>query len=146
MIEKIKSIVREYSGDAIINNPAIPNDKNEQAIETTASSLLDHIKAEAFRGNSNSMLSMLQKNDDPVLNPSVNRISTGVAGDLVKKLGIDNNVANGVVNKIIPAIVSKLRAKANDPNDREFNIYNLLSSSGGGGNVMDSVKNIFGNK
>jgi hypothetical protein len=146
MIDKLKSIVREFSGDAIINNPAIPNDKNENAIETTASSFLEHIKGEALSGNTHSLLDLLKSNDDPALNPSVNRVSTGVATDLVKKLGIDNATALGVVNKIIPPVIKMLRSKANDPGEKDLNLQNLLGSFGKGGNVVDSVLNIFGKK
>ncbi|HLN52173.1 MAG TPA: hypothetical protein VK212_00605 [Lentimicrobium sp.] len=146
MIEEVKSIVREYSDDAIINNPAIPNDKNEKAIETTANSLIEHIKDEARTGNTHALLDILKKNDDPALNPSVNRVSTGVAGDLVKKLGVDNSTAMGVVNKIIPPIIDKIRTKANDPGEKEINLNNFLGSFNRGGNLMDSVKNIFGRK
>jgi len=146
MMDKIKSIVREFSGDAIINNPAVPNDKNEQAIDTTANSLVDHIKAEAMSGNSNHLMDILKKNDDPALNPSVNRVSTGVAGDLVKKLGIDSGSATSIVNRIIPPIINKVRGKVNDPNDKEFDIQNLMSSFGKGGGLTDSVRNMFGSK
>lgn len=144
MIDQIKSIVREYSGDAIINNPVIPNDKNEKAIDTTAASLVEHIKGEASMGNVNSLIDIFRKDDDPALNPSVSRVSTGVAGDLAKKLGIDNAAAMGVVNKIIPPIINEIRSKAKDPNDKEFNVQSLMSSFGKGGNPMDTVKNMFG--
>ncbi|HLO91378.1 MAG TPA: hypothetical protein VK172_09460 [Lentimicrobium sp.] len=146
MIDKIKSIVREFSDEAIIKNPAVPNDKNEQAIDTTANSLVDHIKAEAHSGNANSLIDILQKDDDPVLNPSVSRVSTGVASDLVKKLGIDNGAAQGIVNKIIPPIINKIRAKTNNPNDNDFDLHTMLSSFGKGGGMLDSVKNIFGKR
>lgn len=144
MIDKIKSIVREFSDDAIINNPAVPNDKNEKAIDTTATSLVNHLEAEAKTGNTNSILDLLKKDDDPALNPSVNRVSTGVASDLVKNLGIDNGAATGIVNRMIPSIINKVRDKIKDPGDKDFNIHNLIASFGKGGNMTDSVKNIFG--
>ena len=34
MIDKLINLIREYAGDSIINNPSIPNDKNEVAVET----------------------------------------------------------------------------------------------------------------
>lgn len=144
MMDKIKSIVREFSEDAIVNNPVIPNDKNETAIDTTAASLVEHIKGEASMGNVNSLIDIFRKDDDPALNPSVSRVSTGVAGDLAKKLGIDNAAAMGVVNKIIPPIINEIRSKAKDPNDKEFNVQTLMNSFGKGGNLMNSVKNMFG--
>lgn len=144
MLDKIRSIVREFSDDAIVKNPVVPNDKNDKAIETTAQSLFEHIKGEASTGNVNSVMDLFKKDDDPALNPSVSRISTGVAGDLVKKLGIDNAAALGIVNKIIPSIINRIRSKAKDPNDNEFSIENLMNSFGKGSNLLDSVKNIFG--
>lgn len=145
MIEKVKSIVREFSDDAIINNPAIPNDKNEKAIDTTASSIIEHIKDEARSGNTHALLDILKKNDDPALNPSVSRVSTGVASDLVKKLGLDTSTALGVVSSIIPPIINRIRSTANDPGEKEINFHNFLSSFSRGGNVLDSV-NIFGQR
>ncbi|MGE5317243.1 MAG: hypothetical protein ACM3ME_04550, partial [Chloroflexota bacterium] len=93
-----------------------------------------------------SLIDILQKDDDPVLNPSVSRVSTGVASDLVKKLGIDNGAAQGIVNKIIPPIINKIRAKTNNPNDNDFDLHTMLSSFGKGGGMLDSVKNIFGKR
>lgn len=144
MIDKIRSIVREFSDDAIVKNQVVPNDKIDKAIETTAQSLFDHLKGEANTGNTNSLMDIFKKDDDPALNPSVSRISTGVAGDLVKKLGIDTGAALSIVNKIIPSIINRIRSKAKDPNEKEFSIENLMNSFGKGGNMLDSVKNIFG--
>ncbi len=128
MIERVKSIVREFSGEAIVQNPAIPNDKNEKAINTTATSIIEHIQYEARTGNIHALMDILNKNDDPALNPSVNRVSTGVAGDLAKALGLDKDTATHVVNQIIPPIIEQLRNKSQDLDEKEFTMSNFLSS------------------
>lgn len=145
MLDKVKNIVREYSGDAIINNPSIPNDKNEEAIDTTASSIVNQIKGEATSGNMNSIMDMFKGDNDPESNPGTSKITNGVAGDLAKKLGIDSAAAMGVASKIVPTILNKIRSKSNDPSDKDFDIKDILGSAGQG-NVMDSVKGIFGKK
>lgn len=62
----------------------------------------------------------------------------------MKKLGINSAAAMGIVNKILPGIMSKIRSKSNDPNDNDFNLEDILGSFGkGGGGIMDSIKNIF---
>ncbi len=139
MIERVRSIVREFSGDAIINNPAIPNDKNEKAIDTTAISIIEHIQDEARTGNTHALIDILNKNDDPALNPSVNRVSTGVAGDLVKKLGLDRATALGVVNKIIPPIIKKIRSKSTESDKEEFSVHNFFGSINRADGMLDYV-------
>lgn len=126
MIGKIKLMVREFSEDAIINNPSIPNDKNEIAIETTTWSLMEHFKDEAISGYGRSLLSIFKRNDDPDLNPSVNRVSNRVAMDLAKRLDIDFATASRVVGRIIPSIIIKLRDKIQNPDDHDFDLHDLL--------------------
>lgn len=145
MLDKIKNIVREYSGDAIINNPSVPNEKNEEAIDTTASSIMNQLKGEASSGNMNSVMDMFKGGSDTSSNPATSKISNGVAGDLMKKLGIDNAAAAGIANKIVPNILGKMKSKSDDPNDKDFDIKDILGSFGGG-NLMDSAKNLFGKK
>lgn len=128
MINKIKAMVWEFSQDAIINNTSIPNDKNDIAIETTATSLIEHIHEEAVTCYGRSLLNIFRVDDDPVLNPSVERISNRVASDLAKRLDIDNSAAYGVVTRIIPPIINKIRYKLQDPNDHEFDLHELLHS------------------
>lgn len=120
------AMVREFSEDAIINNESIPNDKNEIAIETTTWSFLVHIRDEANACYGRSFLSIFRKNDDPELNPSVDRISNQVAVDLAKRLDIANESAFSVVRRIIPSIINKIRNQMQDPLDHDFDLNNLL--------------------
>ncbi len=126
MIDKIKAMVREFSDDAIVKNTSIPNDMNDIAIETTAASLIEHIHQEAVIGYGRSLLNLFRVNEDPVLNPSVERISNRVAVDLAKRLDIDNSAAFGVVTRIIPHIVNRIRIKMKNPDDHEFDLNQMM--------------------
>jgi len=128
MIDKIMAMVREFSEDAIINNTLIPNDKNEIAIETTTLSLMEHFKDEASAGYGRSMLSIFKRKDDPELNPSVDRVSNKVAVDLAKRLDIDPASASSVVRRIIPSIINKVRSKIQNPDDHDFEVYDLINA------------------
>ncbi len=126
MIDKIKAMVWEFSEDAIVKNTSIPNDMNDIAIETTAVSLIEHIHEEAVIGYGRSLLKLFRVNEDPELNPSVERISNRVAVDLAKRLDIDNSAAFGVVTRIIPHIVNRIRNKLQNPEDHEFDLNQLM--------------------
>ncbi len=44
MLDQLILLVKEHAGEAIINNPAIPNEKNEAAISETAGGIFDVLK------------------------------------------------------------------------------------------------------
>ena len=44
MLDQLISLVKEYAGDAIITNPAIPNDRNDEAVGLASNSILDGLK------------------------------------------------------------------------------------------------------
>lgn len=146
MIDKITQLVKEYSDDAIVRNPEIPNEKNDMAINETASSLMNQLSGKATSGDPGSIIDLFKKDQDINSNPAVNKITDGVAGDLMKKLGINSATATAIVSKIVPVVLAKMKNKTNDPNDNDFNLDEIIGSFGKGGGLLDSVKNIFGKK
>ena len=44
MLENLINLVRENAGDAIINNPAIPNERNEEAVQDTSNSIVSSLQ------------------------------------------------------------------------------------------------------
>ena len=44
MLDNLRDLVRQSAGDAIINNPAIPNEKNEEVISDASGSILSGLK------------------------------------------------------------------------------------------------------
>lgn len=143
LLDKITKIVQDYSDDAIVKNPAIPNEKNDLAIKETASSLMNQLAGTASAGQGN-LLDLFKEDNDLNTNPTVHKITNGVAGDLAQKLGINSSAASDIVSKIIPVILSKIRSKTNDPNDKDFDISDILGSLGKSGGIMGTIKNIFG--
>jgi len=44
MLENLIDLVKQNAGSAIINNPAIPNEQNDAAINAAGSSIMDGLK------------------------------------------------------------------------------------------------------
>jgi len=132
MFENLLNLVKENAGDAIINNPAIPNEKNDEAINTTTNSIVETLKAQVTSGNLSSITDMFKSGNVNAsgINSSV---QNNVVTDLMKKFGIDNAQASNIASTLLPKVMEQFVSKTNDPNDKSFDFTNIMSSLGGGG-------------
>ena len=151
MFEQLLNLVKEQAGSAIINNPAVPNEKNDAVCETATNSIIDKLKDMVGNGGIESLTNMLSSGSNVASHPAVSNISSGVVGDLMKKFGFDSPVAENIVAQLIPTVISKFTSKTNDPNDDSFNLTDIVSSltggkGGVGGGLLDMVKGFFGSK
>lgn len=149
MFENLLNLVKEHAGDAIVNNPAIPNEKNDAAIETAAGGIMNHLKGLASSGGMAQITNMFN-GGNIASNPEIGKISNNVASELMNKFGISSEQAGGIVQKLIPTVMSGLVTKTNDPNDKSFDLQGIMGSliggnAGGIGGMLNKVKGMFGN-
>lgn len=148
MFENLLDLVKQNAGDAIINNPAIPNEHNDAAIQTAAGGIMDHLKGMVASGGTESISGLLS-GGDLSNNPEVAKISGSVAGSLASKFGISSEQATGVAASLIPMVMGSLVKKTNDPNDKSFDMGSIISAVAGGntggiGGLLNTAKSIFG--
>lgn len=153
MLENLIELIKENAGEAIIDNPAIPNEKNNAAIETAAGALFKALKGTAKTGGVNSIKDLFQEGTDVNSNPVVNKISANVAGELMKKFGLNKGAASGIVAMLIPIVLSKLIKKTNDPKDNSINLDSVIGSLtsgksglGGLGSILGTLKGMLGSR
>lgn len=146
MFEQLLKLVQENAGEAIVRNPAIPNERNDEAIETAAGSIMNNLKGQAGNSGLDSIMDIFKGGGQASSNPMVNNLTSGVAGDLMKKFGLDSGVAGSIVKQIVPVVMDKLKNKANDPNDSSIDIEGIIGSltGKGGGDILGKIKGIFG--
>ena len=148
MFDQLMNLVKQNSGDAIINNPAIPNEQNEEAMSTASGSIMDTLKGMMSGGGAASVLNLFSQNNNDVTNhPVTQNISTNLVSTLMNKFGLDSNKAGGIVSSLIPIVMSKLVSKTNDSNDNSFDIqgiFNSLSGNKTGGMDIGSLVSKFG--
>lgn len=144
MFDNLLSLVKEHAGDAIVNNPAIPNEKNEEAIKTTTNSIVDTLKSQVAGDNLNSLMDMFKGGNANASSVS-SSVQNNVVNDLMKKFGIDNVQASGIAQKLIPTVMEKFVSKTNDPNDKSFDLNSIVSSLGGEGanGILGKITNLF---
>lgn len=147
MLENLTSLVRQFAGDSIINNPAIPNEQNEEAVATASSSIINTLTNAVSNGNL-SGITQLFNAGNPAGSALAQQAQTGVAQQLMAKFGLDQSQADHAAGGMVPDILSQLVSKTNDPNDHSFQLSDILThltgESGSGLNVQDLLSQFTG--
>ncbi len=165
MFDNLLDLVKQHAGDAIINNPAIPDERNDEAVNEASSSIFDGLKNAIGNGNMADIMNMFNNNTSPAETPVAQNIQSGFMQNLMDKFGIDQSQAGGIASTLIPTVLQNLVSKTNDPNDNSFDLQSIISNVGGGnidvqsligkftgqnnnqgngGGIIDTIKGLFG--
>jgi hypothetical protein len=145
MFEQLTQLVNQFGQDAVVNNPAVPNDNNQAVLEEANTSIIDSLKGMVANGNIADLAGLFQGNNAADgSNPAVKQITDKLTGSLGEKFGLSSDAASGVAGSLIPKILGSLIGKAKDPNDSSFNINDIIGAITGGdsqanGGIMDAI-------
>ncbi len=141
MLEQILSLVQENSKEAVVGNPAVPNNLNGDVINSLMGSLVGGFQQEAQGGNIGGLVSLFATQNPSANSLSSNPIVSGIiqqaVGSLIQKFGLNNSIASGIVSSVIPGVIASVIGKLNDPNSG-FDLGSLAGSLLGGGNSNNS--------
>jgi len=165
MLEQLMDLVRQNAGDAVINNPAVPNEHNDAVVAEAGHSIMGGLKDMIAQGNIADVANLFQHTGaDITATPAAQQLQGGFIQNLVSKFGLDQGTAAGVAGNLLPSVLQQLVHKTNDPNDSSFTIQNIVQQLGGGsagdgfdlkglvsrftgadsgGSVLDSIKGVF---
>ncbi len=166
MFENLLDLVKQHAGSAIIDNPAIPNEHNEEAVSMASNSIVDGLKGALAGGNMGDLVNMFSNSG----NAGSSTVTQGIQGNFIQSLmgrfGIDGSAAAGIASSLIPVVMQQFVHKTNDPNDSSFDLQSIVGnlaggktsgidlqgllkqftgggSSSSGGGLMDTVKGLF---
>lgn len=136
MIEQLFNLIKEESQNEIINNPAIPNEFNDQAVGLATESVFSGLQSHLANGGLQDVLGMFAGGQ---AGPSTsNALMGGMTDNFVKgmmsKFGIDSPMAQTIAASVIPMVIGKLVSRTNDPANNGFDINGIIGSLIGGGN------------
>lgn len=132
MIDNLLNLVRENAGDAIFNNPDIPNERNEEAVQETTSSLVSGLQGILAQGGVKDLLGMFNSGGVDNSNPVVQNLSGGLIGNLVNKFGLDSGKAGSLVSSLLPMVLNQLISRTKNPADNGFSLDGLFGQLSGG--------------
>ena len=145
MFDKLMDLVRQNAGDGILNNNAIPNEKNEQAVKGAGSSIIATLQSALAGGKIKDVLGFFKGGGKD--SEIVQEATGNYAKELQQNIGLNESDARNAASKVIPQSMSQLASKTADPSDNSFNIqdiFNKLSGGKTGGIDVQSLLNRFG--
>jgi hypothetical protein len=139
MFDELLKLVQNNAGAAITNNPQIPNEHNEAAVQDASSSITDVLGSHLSSGEGglSGVLSLLKGGGDLTSNPIVAQIIQQFSGKLQSNYGVDGEAAQSSASSLIPQVLGQLANKTNDAGDSSFDIQGILGSLGGADGKFD---------
>ena len=132
MIENLNSLVKQNADEAIINNKAIPNERNEEAVHEASTSIEHSLKTSLSEGNVKEVANLFNSTGENITANPVTQKATGNFMDrLQSRFGLNVHQAANIANNLIPTVLMRLVQKAKDPADNSFDlqkIFNEVSS------------------
>jgi hypothetical protein len=126
-------LIKQNAGDSIVNNPAIPNERNDEAIEEAKNSIVDNLQNALSGGGVKNVLSMFGGNEANVdQNPLVQQTSNDLTQRLQDKFNLDGQQASGIAGNLIPNILKQFAGKTADPGNNSFQIQDIFNQLSGG--------------
>lgn len=108
--------------------------------QTAGSSIIDALKAQAGSGSLDGIMEMFSGNETPDNSPVMNSVSPEIISNLTNKLGIDPELAQNIVSKILPSAMNMFNKDVQSGN---FDISSLISQFQNGG-IGDIIENFTG--
>lgn len=138
MLDNLFNMIKGVAGDAVINNPAVPNEHNDAVVAEATNTVAGGLQNLAAGGGLQSILSLFggqgqqQGQSGLMSNPIVSMMIGHFSKKLMGKYGLESNQASGVAQNLIPSVISNLINKTNDPGNSSFTLDGLLNSLTGG--------------
>jgi hypothetical protein len=145
MLKELLDLVRGNASESVINNPDIPNERNEEVVAEATNTVASGLRNVVAGGGVQSLLNLFGSGGGDkkslLSNPIVSMMMGHFAGKLMNKFGLNNNQANNLSGNLIPNVLASLINKTNDSNDSAFSLENLLGSITGNKNQNVSDQN-----
>lgn len=145
MFENLEQLVRDNAQELVVNNNAVPDEKNEEVIKAASGSIIDSLQSQLSGGNITEMIQSFSQGGAS----SVVQNATSNFTDKLGALGINSDTAKNIGASLIPMIVSKLFSGSANSNGGGFNFQDMLGKIAGGADGkfdMNDVLGMFGKK
>ena len=143
MLDQLTQLVKQFGNDAVVKNNAIPNEQNEAVINETGNSIFSGLQKIVSEGGAEQLAGLFQGKPIDSSNSVVQQLSQQLSGKLGEKFGLNSTTSSNVAGSLIPQILNSLVNKAKDPNDKSFEISDIINAISGNSNqasgIMDTI-------
>ncbi|MEQ1553884.1 MAG: hypothetical protein ABL929_06890 [Ferruginibacter sp.] len=137
MFEQLLELVKSQSGEAIVNNPAVPNEHNEAVMNEATNSITSTLQGLLSSGGSNGIAQVLNMFSNQNAGADVNNhpvaqtMSSNLVSSLMSKFGIGGQQAGGIASMLLPMVLNKLIGGSSNTGGG-LNIQSLFNGLSGG--------------
>jgi hypothetical protein len=132
MLNNLFDLIKEQGSNEIINNPDIPNERNEEAVSLAGNSIVSGLQGAIGGGGLKDVLNLFSGGGDVASNGVTQNIQGGFTQDMMSKFGLNQAQAGGVASTLIPNVLQQLVHKTNDAGDGSFNLQGIFNQLSGG--------------
>lgn len=143
MLDQLLKTLVSQGQEQVIQNPAIPNEYNQQVLGEAGNSIVSGLQGMLANGGLSQIMSLLsgsgssQQNQGSGLagllsNPMVQNIVQSFTGKLTQQYNINPAAAAQVGNSLIPQVLQNLTQRVNDPADSSIDFNSVIQSLTGG--------------
>lgn len=143
MLDQLMNLIQESSQEAVVNNPAVPNEHNGAVMQLAGNSVMSTLQQMMAGGQANEVLGLFGSNATDIENsPVTNQIQQNFTESAAGKFGIPPGALKALAAVVVPLILSKMIRKGNDPNDNSFGIQDIFNTLSGGRTAGLNLPNI----
>ncbi len=144
MLEELMNKVRQYGESLVVQNPAVPNEHNEDVLKEAGASIFSGLQEFAGKGDTNGLSGLLSGEEN---HPAMTEVKNNFADNITQKFGINGGTAKTLAATLIPSILGSLLKRPGAGNNAGISLDSILSSLTGGGNMQqDGFLNSMGEK
>lgn len=138
MLDQLMNLIQQSGQQQVVNNPAIPNEFNDQVMSEAGSSIVGGLQEALAGGGLSQIMKMFgqggsgQGLSSLMSNPLVQNIMSQFSGKLSSQFNVDPSQASQVSASLIPQVLQNFAGKVADPNDSSIDINGVMQSLTGG--------------
>lgn len=133
MFDQIMELVRQHGQQAVVANPAVPDEHNEDVMKEASATVAEGIQERYQQGGPGAVQQLLEgAQSGNADHPEVQQLSSRFAGNIASKFGIPANAAHAIGASLIPMVL-RMFSKKTGAGTGGFDIGSLLGSLTGGG-------------
>ena len=129
MIDSLLSLVKDHYNELANVTPVIDEEEKEKIYKTTAEIILDNLKAKYCVHGPATIHALFYNGASEDRLPDT--LIPEVANGLITKNNYERQKAVEIATAIVPAVVTKLLRKTNDPKDGSFSLEKILAALSG---------------
>lgn len=121
MLDQLLGLIQQNSQEAIVQNPEVPNEHNEDVMKTLMGSITGGLQQQAQSGNTSEISNLLSgshgtSGNSLMNNPMVSSMATNAISAIMQKFGLSQQTAGGIVSSVLPGVLGGLIGKMGNGN------------------------------